>query len=460
MAPRTRRTLHTTLLLGLAVHLASAVPDARAVTVTFDAGSGRPEAYTEAGITVVPGANPEDHVHIGDNDGNGSPDLMLHPLCCSSPYQFTFGGARFTPASLDFVLLGGTHTFTSSSGASVTPTASGRVVFPSDGWRGITAFTWRDDGTTLDEEGVVDNLRFCPGDCDDGNACTTDGCAPDDPAADANGCVHVPNDATCDDGIFCNGADLCHDGDCVVHAGDPCHGGLECANVCEEAAGNCFTPAGAPCTDDGSVCTDDRCDGAGTCRHAAPDDAVGFTPDPPQGEGGECEEDADACTDDVCRSGVCVHERLVEPSDCTLLQDVFRQALSLGVQVDGLAALVGEDGPADLVGILARIRDDLTAGARALGGKVKSAPAAFESPFLHRVRLALVVVKRVQPRIVTFLGILDRSGVRARLDADVAAEVERRGRLLNQGVRSLKADLRKLRRTFATLVRSRGLDGR
>src|SRR5215467_12652337 len=105
--------------LTLAIFLATATAQSHAVTVTFDAGAGRPASYTEAGITVVPADDPEDHVHLGDNDGNGSPDLMLHPLCCSSPYRFTFSGGRFTPAQLDFVLAGGTHTFTSSSGASV-----------------------------------------------------------------------------------------------------------------------------------------------------------------------------------------------------------------------------------------------------------------------------------------------------------------------------------------------------
>jgi hypothetical protein len=333
------------------------------------------------------------------------------------------------------------------------------VTFPSDGWRGITAFTWRDDGVSIDEQGVIDNLRFCPGDCDDGNACTSDRCAPDDTDADGNGCIHAPNDAICDDGVFCNGGDRCIGGACGVHAGDPCVGGPECANVCNEAAGNCFAPAGTACTDDGNVCTDDRCDAAGSCAHAGAGEPAGFTAEPPRGEGEECDEDADACTDDVCRSGECVHERLVEPSDCTMVQDVLRQALSLGVQVDGLIALVGEDGPPDLAGVLARIRDDLTSAARALGGKVKSAPAAFESPFLQRVRLAFVAVKRAQPRIATFLATLDRPGVRARLDPDVAAEVERRGRLLNQGVKTLKGDLRRLRRVFATFVRARGRAG-
>jgi hypothetical protein len=413
------------LAVRLAVGLASAVPTAQAVTVTFDAGAGRPEAYTEAGITVVPAANPEDHVHLGDNDGNGSPDLMLHPLCCSTPYQFTFSGGRFTPARLDFVLAGGTHTLTSSSGASLMPTASGTVTFPPDGWRGITLFTWRNDGVSIGEQGVIDNLRFCPGDCDDANGCTTDRCDPEDAGADPDGCIHLPNDDACDDGVFCNGPDRCSGGGCVVHAGDPCAGGPECADTCNEEAGNCFAPA---------------------------------APAPASGEGEECEEDGDACTADVCLSGECVHERSVEPSNCTLLQDALRQALSLGIQVDGLITLGGADVPQELVAVLTHIREDLTAAARALGGKSEAAPVSLESTLRQRVRLALVALRRARPRIATFLSALSRPGLRARLGPEVAAEVGRRAHLLSQGVRALSAELRRLRRLFATFVRSRRRD--
>jgi hypothetical protein len=451
------RTPYSTSLLGLAVYLASSVPVAEALTVTFDAGTERPATYTELGVTVVPAENPEDHVHLGDNDGNGSPDLMLHPLCCATPYQFTFGGSRFTPARLDFVRVGGAHTFTSSSGASITPSASGTVVFPPDGWQGITSFTWRNDGVNLADEGVIDNLRFCPGDCDDSNACTTDRCDPDDASADTEGCIHVPNEATCDDGIYCNGTDGCRGGACAVHAGDPCLGGVECATTCNESAGNCFAPAGTPCTDDGNICTDDRCNAAGACTHTAPADTatVGFTAAGVRGEGEECDEDADACTADVCRSGECAHERLVEPSDCTLLQDALRQTLSLGVQVDGLLALVGPGGPEELRATLARIHEDLAGAARALGGKAKGAIGITDSPFRHRVKLALAAIQRTRPRIAAFLDDLARPGVRARLGAEVADEVERRGRLLGQGVRALKGELRRLRRVFATFVRAR-----
>src|SRR5690348_15305090 len=95
---------------------------AAALTMTFDAGSGIAFSYTEAGMTVVPEVSGF-YVQLGDNDGNGSPDLLNHPACCSTPYRFTYnGGAVFSVSKFDFVLLGGgTHTFTSSSGGTVTP---------------------------------------------------------------------------------------------------------------------------------------------------------------------------------------------------------------------------------------------------------------------------------------------------------------------------------------------------
>ena len=412
MSSRTSR-ISTTALLALAVSLEGVVGNARAVTVTFDAFVyPRPASYTEAGITVVPADNPEDHVHLGDNDDDGSPDLMLHALCCSSPYQFTYSGGRFTPARVDFVLVGGTHTFTSSSGATITPTASGTITFPADGWQGITAFTWRDDGTFFTDQGITDNLQFCPGDCDDGNVCTTDRCEPDAAGADANGCTHAPNDEACDDGVFCDGADRCSGGACVVHAGDPCVGGPVCANTCDEKAGDCYTPAGT-----------------------------------------ECEEDGDACTEDVCGTGVCVHDRVVAPSDCTLLQDALRQALSLGTQVGGLVTVAGDDGLQTNVALLSHVQDDLAAAARALGGKDPGAPGFFDSAFRRRVRLALAALRHTRPRLGTFLNTLSRPP--AVMSAEATREVARRARVVDRGVKALKAELRRLRRVLATFARSR-----
>ena len=65
--------------------------------------------------------------------------------------------------------------------------------------------------------------------CDDQNPCTDDGCSPE------GQCVNTPNRASCDDDIYCNGTDTCQNGACDLHTGDPCIGGAECADTCDEA---------------------------------------------------------------------------------------------------------------------------------------------------------------------------------------------------------------------------------
>ena len=111
---------------------------------------------------------------------------------------------------------------------------------------------------------------------DDGNVCTDDACN------GAGSCVATANTASCDDGAFCNGTDTCSGGSCV-HAGDPCAGGAECADTCNETADHCFEPGGTACTDEGNVCTADVCDGAGVCTH------------PPGNAGTTCRSAAGAC---------------------------------------------------------------------------------------------------------------------------------------------------------------------
>ena len=172
----------------------------------------------------------------------------------------------------------------------------------------------------------------------DGNPCTDDRC-------DGTGtCTHPENTAPCDDGFFCNGPETCSGGACTVHAGDPCAGGADCADSCDEAADDCLSPAGTPCASDGNVCTDDRCNGSGTCTHpnnTAPcndgffcngaDTCSGGTckihaGDPCGGapqcantcneaadncftpSGSACNDDGNACTSDTCNgSGACAH---------------------------------------------------------------------------------------------------------------------------------------------------------
>ncbi len=158
----------------------------------------------------------------------------------------------------------------------------------------------KDDGTACDDGDpctVGDQCVFgsCKGglplDCDDQNVCTDDSC--DSAAASsATACVHTPNQDPCDDGLFCNGADVCHDGACG-HAGDPCAGGADCKRTCNEATNTCVDPAGTACNDDGNVCTDDVCNGTGTCTH--PNNAA------------PCDDGRFCNGADVCQGGTCVH---------------------------------------------------------------------------------------------------------------------------------------------------------
>ncbi len=153
----------------------------------------------------------------------------------------------------------------------------------------------------------------------DANPCTNDTCD------GAGACVHTNNSATCDDGVFCNGADACSGGACL-HAGDPCAGGGECNDFCNEAAADCAAPAGTACADDALPCTLDHCDGVGACVHpagntgatcgvAGPCEVAATcngtdTECPPNGwvaDGSACD-DGDVCTNGgTCESGSCAN---------------------------------------------------------------------------------------------------------------------------------------------------------
>jgi len=172
-----------------------------------------------------------------------------------------------------------------------------------------------DDGLFCDGTETCDGNGSCgasTGDPCPGTTCNTcqeatDSCA--DPASTpceesgsgcmtglcdgAGTCDGVPNSNPCDDGLFCNGADTCAGGTCAQHAGDPCAGGGECADQCNEGAGNCNVAAQTPCTDDGNPCTDNACDGSGAC--AATNNAASCT------DGLFCD-GADTCSGGTCSS--------------------------------------------------------------------------------------------------------------------------------------------------------------
>ncbi|MSP16431.1 MAG: hypothetical protein EXR73_07460 [Myxococcales bacterium] len=149
-------------------------------------------------------------------------------------------------------------------------------------------------------------------DCDDGIACTTDGCVD-------RACVFLPDDRQCDDGIVCNGGESCDAAfGCLALAPPDCDDLILCTtDACSEAMGGCVhvtddalcidaalrcdERAGCvpdrPCTrpaecNDGVFCNGaERCDVEFGCQPGVPAvcaDAIGCTTD-------ACDPMTDAC---------------------------------------------------------------------------------------------------------------------------------------------------------------------
>ncbi len=76
------------------------------------------------------------------------------------------------------------------------------------------------------------------------------------------------DDADCDDGVFCNGAETCDSGNCLAGS-DPCPG-----QACEEAPQACVDCLIDADCDDGFACTADACDAAANACTNTPDDAL------------------------------------------------------------------------------------------------------------------------------------------------------------------------------------------
>ncbi len=202
-----------------------------------------------------------------------------------------------------------------------------------------------------------------PGDmpnCDDGLACSDDWCN-----EQLDECQHQLMHASCDDGLYCNGVELCSPEGCVV--GTPpcavlcdesldtcvecvtnadCVDGLQCNGLETCSAGTC-TPGTAPDCDDGVACTSDSCLEPGGCIHLVQhqvcdngvfcdgrescDPTAGCVAGAPPCSG-TCDEDTATCTgcgadsdcDDglfctgteVCQDGTCVPGSPPCPSFC------------------------------------------------------------------------------------------------------------------------------------------------
>ena len=132
-------------------------------------------------------------------------------------------------------------------------------------------------------------LSGAPLDCDDGDVCTDDSCE------SSSGCVNSNNTASCEDGIFCNGAELCAGSICGAGTPVDCDDGVVCtADSCNEGTDTCdHVP-------DDVICTNDLfCDGAETC-----DSLLGCRGGTDPCPGQDCDEDTDTCIVVECQSDV------------------------------------------------------------------------------------------------------------------------------------------------------------
>ncbi|MHC5108431.1 MAG: hypothetical protein ACYTHJ_00965 [Planctomycetota bacterium] len=151
--------------------------------------------------------------------------------------------------------------------------------------------------------------------CEDSNPCTSDFCDL------TNVCRNSPdpnNGLSCEDSLFCNGAEVCSDGACVVLS-DACDDENPCTDdACNEISDTCTnTPDDSNNPDDGlfcngvDFCVDGEiqigeipdCDDINVCTDDSCDDVLGCVHLPNLSD---CE-DGDPCTvDDSCGGGVCV----------------------------------------------------------------------------------------------------------------------------------------------------------
>jgi len=163
-----------------------------------------------------------------------------------------------------------------------------------------------DDGNVCNGAETCDPVNDCqPGTplvCDDGNLCTTDSC---DPVA---GCLFTP--VECPAGEQCDPADgICKvPPECTVDA--DCDDGMFCngAETCDTATGTCL-PGTPPDCDDGVACTVDTCDEVNDACVNTPDD----TACPDDGlfcTGQEICDPVDGCvsTGDPCPAGTVCNE--------------------------------------------------------------------------------------------------------------------------------------------------------
>lgn len=310
------------------------------------------------------------------------------------------------------------------------------------------------DSCTVDDACTAEGCSGTRVDCDDGIVCTEDVC-------EAAGCRHVPTDALCDSG------------ECTVAACRPADPDADTRGCVKTVVGegDACTDDGVPCTDD--VCTsgaclhvpvDTRCPGAaacggGVCAPADEGDAAGCVSGPAGSEGGVCAEDGDPCSDDRCRSGACQHQVVAEQLTCAPVESAFRRALALLALTHALEVSTEAAGRAQpavvrserLTAPLLRLDAALGGAVDALAGRtvVPAARAVTgipETPAQARARAALLLAGRMPLDAQSFLEVLAATRKQG-LAREQARSLMDQGRALRRGVKRLKLELKRLRRS-------------
>ncbi len=160
-----------------------------------------------------------------------------------------------------------------------------------------------DNGLYCDGAEICDAALDCQAgtavDCDDGIVCTDDSCN-----ETTDSCDNVANDANCDNGLYCDGSETCDAAlDCQAGTAPDCSDGIGCTDdSCNETTDSCDHVANDANCDDGQYCNGaETCDAALDCQAGTPPDCSVLN------------DDGVACTDDVCDpaansgAGACVN---------------------------------------------------------------------------------------------------------------------------------------------------------
>jgi hypothetical protein len=178
------------------------------------------------------------------------------------------------------------------------------------------------DGLYCNGIEICDETLDCqpgtPVDCGDGVGCTDDSC---DEGNDI--CENTPNDANCpDDGLYCNGTEFCDPLNDCSSTGTPCPGGT----ICNETTDTC-DPIG--CTNDFDCDDGQYCNGIETCNTDTGICQQGIAIDCSDGIGctdDSCDEVNDVCVNDPndtsCDDGVgCTVDTCDPVSDCQFMPE-------------------------------------------------------------------------------------------------------------------------------------------